>query len=87
MFLFMTTYKKTTVLPLMFLFKTTNEKTTVLPPMFYLIKNDRVTPYVFSMLTNKKPTVVPRSTFLRGSKPELFRVLTCELINAPSRHH
>ena len=30
--------------------------------------------------------MVPLSTFLRGTKPELFRVLTSELINTPLRH-
>ena len=30
----------------MFLFMTTNKKTTVLPLMFHLIKNDSVTPHV-----------------------------------------
>ena len=31
-------------------------------------------------------TVVPQSTFLRESEPELFSVSTSKLINAPSRH-
>ena len=31
--------------------------------------------------------MIPLSTFLQGCESELFRVLTSELINAPSRHH
>ena len=75
-------------------------KTTVSPPMFYLINIDSVIPYVYFMTADKKrqlplmffpcwpikTRVVPPLTFLRGSEPELFRVLTSELINAPSRH-
>ena len=93
--------KNDSVTPCVF-FNDDQRKTTVSPPMFYLINIDSVFPLYFYFMTADKKrqsypscffhvdqwrlTVAPLSTYLQGSEHELFRVLTSEHINAPSRH-